>query len=260
MMKYISDSLTPSLFLLLEWFTSAFTKVQTILTVTFIPVDLCCIYLRSGFKEYINITTVMEKPRDYKNTYQTPSGTKKGMRDAEVCTEDIIPSVQTEDPFEAFSVQTAPTWGSLKILSMPLRVSSVRNISPLKISYIVNELLSNNIIIKKANQKKNGWNPKSYQSDKKNCSMKTCTTIWQQSFEKYQKFITLKWNNCNVICAKNYIHENGMFLLQFHCAKRYFKQQFQSGVVSWNIHNSQNHQIKQRKCVIHVILPMFTII
>lgn len=103
----------------------------------------------------------MENPRDYKNTYQTPSGTKKGMRDAEVCTEDIIPSVQTEDPFEAFSVQTAPTWGSLKILSMPLRVSSVRNISPLKISYIVNELLSNNIIIKKANQKKNGWNPKS---------------------------------------------------------------------------------------------------
>lgn len=96
----------------------------------------------------------MEKPRDYKNTYQTPSGTKKGMRDAEVCTEDIIPSVQTEDPFEAFSVQTAPTWGSLKIVSMPLRVSSVRNISPLKISYIVNELLSNNIIIKKANQKK----------------------------------------------------------------------------------------------------------
>lgn len=154
MMKYISDSLTPSLFLLLEWFTSAFTKVQKILTVTFIPVDLCCIYLRSGFKEYINITTVMENPRDYKNTYQTPSGTKKGMRDAEVCTEDIIPSVQTEDPFEAFSVQTAPTWGSLKILSMPLRVSPVRNISPLKISYIVNELLSNNIIIKKANQKK----------------------------------------------------------------------------------------------------------
>lgn len=52
----------------------------------------------------------MEKPRDYKkNTDETLSGTKKIMRDPGVCNEDIIPSVQTSDPLEAFLVPTAPT-------------------------------------------------------------------------------------------------------------------------------------------------------
>lgn len=53
----------------------------------------------------------MEKPKDYKkNTDETLSGTKIIiMRDPEVCNEDIIPSVQTSDPLEAFLVPTAPT-------------------------------------------------------------------------------------------------------------------------------------------------------
>lgn len=134
------------------------------------------------------------------------------MRDSEVCNEDIIPSVQTSDPLEAFLVPTAPTWGFFMILSMPLKVSSVWNISTVNIFYMVNRSFSNNN--KKANKK---WmKPKDKWKRLKKKEAWIHLHIWQQLslLKKTQKFIILKWNNCNGIWAKTKFTKTVCFITQ----------------------------------------------